>query len=91
MLQVTLAMGEDEPRFRDMINGWIEEETVPAFPQFTQESKAKRKRREKWYKQEKAEVDEMKTEKEGQLRVSPKNQLLSNPFSRRSRQLETTY
>ena len=67
LFQVTLAMAEDEPRFRDMINSWITDEVVPDFPQFTQEPEAKRKRRKKRYEREKAEANEVKMEEGGQL------------------------
>ena len=40
---------EDEPRFRELIEGWIAEGSVPGFEKFTKESKAKRRsRKRKW-------------------------------------------
>ena len=49
---------EDEPRFRELINGWIEEGSVPAFPTFVGETKAKRKARKRRHDEEAKEAQE---------------------------------
>ena len=49
---------EDEPRFRELINGWIEEGSVPVFPAFVRETKAKRKARKRRHDEEAKEAQE---------------------------------
>ncbi len=56
LLQVMCANFEDEPRFREMIQGWIDADKVPPFPAFVNETKAKKRARTKKWKREAEEV-----------------------------------
>ena len=56
--QVLCATIDDEPRFRELIEGWIEEGSVPAFPSFVSEKKSKRKARKRKHNEEAKEAEE---------------------------------
>jgi hypothetical protein len=56
--QVLCATIDDESRFRELIEGWIEEGSVPAFPSFISEKKSKRKARKRKHDQEAKEAEE---------------------------------
>ena len=50
---------EDEPRFSSIIQGWIEDGAVPAFPAFTDEPVRKKKARKRHYEREAMEAEEI--------------------------------
>ena len=56
--QVLCATIDDEPRFRGLIEDWIEEGSVPAFPSFVSEKKSKRKARKRKHDEEAREAEE---------------------------------
>ena len=56
--QVLCATIDDESRFRELIEGWIEEGSVPAFPSFISEKKSKRKARKRKHDAEAKEAEE---------------------------------
>lgn len=60
-------MAEDEPRFTEMLSGWVKEGEIPSFPRFTQEPEAKKRRRKRRYEREAAEVEKQAVEEEGQV------------------------
>lgn len=51
---------EDEPRFHEIINEWIQSNEVEDFQSFTNEPKAKRDRRHKKYARESKEAEKLK-------------------------------
>ena len=57
--QVLCATIDDEPRFRELIEGWIDEGSVPAFPAFVSEKKSKRKARKRKHAEEAKEAEEV--------------------------------
>ena len=61
--QVMCATLEDEPRFREKIQAWVDEEVVPQFPAFVKETKAKKRARAKKYKSEAEEAVKAQEEK----------------------------
>ena len=65
--QVLCATIDDEPRFREMIDDWIEEGSVPAFPSFVGEKKSKRKARKRKHDEEAKEAEEALKEMGGDL------------------------
>jgi len=54
--KVMCATLEDEPRFREKIQGWIDKKEVHPFPAFVKETKAKKRARTRKYKSEAAEA-----------------------------------
>ena len=54
---------DDEPRYRELITGWIREGVVPDFPAFTNESERKRRKRKRRFEDEAEEAEEMKRER----------------------------
>ena len=56
--QVLCATIDDESRFRELIEGWIDEGSVPAFPSFISEKKSKRKARKRKHDAEAKEAEE---------------------------------
>ena len=65
--QVLCATIDDEPRFRELIEGWIEEGSVPAFPSFVGEKKSKRKARKRKHDEEAREAEEALRQMGGDL------------------------
>ena len=67
-----MATIDDEPRFTEMLNGWIKAGKVPALSLFTRESVRKKKQRKRRYEQEAAEAEEMQREmnSNGKLRIA---------------------
>ena len=57
-VKVLCATIEDEPRFRELIEGWIKEGSVPEFPAFVGETKSKRKARKRRHDEEAMEAQE---------------------------------
>ena len=58
VVQVLCATIDDEPRFRELIEGWIGEGSVPAFPAFVGETKSERKSRKRKDDEEAKEAEE---------------------------------
>ena len=56
--QVLCASAEDEPRFRELVDQWIAEESVPAFPAFVGETEKQKKRRKRRHEQEAREAED---------------------------------
>ncbi len=69
--QVLCACGEDETRFRELLEGWITDGSLPSYPAFRHESKRKRNARKRRYDSEAAQAElVLKQLKSGQsLRV----------------------
>jgi len=55
---------DDEPRFHDMIAGWIKSKEVPKFPAFEAETSKKRQKRKRAYEKEAREAAETKSKLE---------------------------
>lgn len=51
---------DDEPRFHDLIKGWIKSAEVPSFPAFQKETARKRQKRKRAYEREAEEAAEAK-------------------------------
>lgn len=64
MEHVPFMTVEDEPRFHEIINKWIEDGEVPEFTAFTKEPKSKKERRHKKYARESKEAEKIKAKME---------------------------
>ncbi|XP_046398157.1 dnaJ homolog subfamily C member 9-like [Ischnura elegans] len=59
---VLCATLDDEPRLRELLQNMIDDEEIPAYAKFTNESKSKKKRRKRKVEKEAEEAEEMKEE-----------------------------
>ena len=55
---VLCATAEDEPRFAEKIQGWIDSEEAPAFDKFSHETKENKKKRKKKREAEAKEAED---------------------------------
>lgn len=55
---------DDEPRYEELLRGWIAGGTLPDFPKFSQETDKKRRKRKATYEREAKEAKKMKMDRE---------------------------
>lgn len=55
---------DDEPRYAQLLRGWIHDGTLPDFPKFSQETDKKKRKRKAMYNREAKEAKKMKMDRE---------------------------
>ena len=64
--KVLCSSAEDEPRYCELLRGWIADGILPDFPDFTKETEKKRRRRRQVYEREANEAKKMKMDNDGE-------------------------
>ena len=62
LTQVLCSTAEDEPRYHQLLSGWIAEGILPDFTTFSKESNTKKRKRKKYYEQEAEGAKKMRLE-----------------------------
>ena len=78
-LQVLCASEGDEPRFTELLRGWIADGALPDFETFSAEPEKKRRKRKAKYRREASEAKKMKMDSEDPSK-QPKQQFVQSGF-----------
>ena len=62
LFQVLCSTAEDEPRYHQLLSGWVAEGLLPDFTTFSKESETKKRKRKKYYEQEAEGAKRMRLE-----------------------------